>query len=122
MQTIRNQFRNRVPILSFERKAIDDEGIPAKNLRDAINIAMGSHGSVELRNREPLHLTGNQTLDLVSGRGLLVIRAAPGFEPVIEFDLNGTKPLLATGSSVVSANVGGDDRGPLSPTKCSPFP
>ncbi len=88
------------PDIVVRTKAENDEGAPAKNLLDAINTAMGSRGWVELRNREPLHLTGNHGLDLVSGRGSLVIRAAPGFNPVIEFDLNGSQPLLTTGSGV----------------------
>ena len=45
---------------------------------------MGSHGWVELRNREPLHLASDQILDLRSGQGQLNVRAAPGIEPVIE--------------------------------------
>ena len=61
---------------------------------------MGAHGWVELRNREPLHLTADQTLNFNSGRGRLSIRAAPGFQPVIEIELKGPKPLLTTGSGV----------------------
>src|ERR1017187_8761242 len=77
----------------------NEKEFPANKLFVAINTAMGNHGIVELQNREPLHLTGNQTLD-VSAKGALIIRAAPGVKPVIEFDLNGSKPLLSTGSGV----------------------
>jgi serine/threonine-protein kinase len=74
--------------------------IQVDDLLQAIEKAMGSRGWVELRNRQPLHLSSNQTLDLLSGQGPLVIRAASGVEPVIEIELKSSKPLLATGSGV----------------------
>ena len=61
---------------------------------------MGARGWVELRNREPLYLTSDQTLNFGSGRGRLIIRAAAGLQPVIEIELKGPKPLLTTGSGV----------------------
>ncbi len=61
---------------------------------------MGVGGRVELQNREPIHLTSKQPLNFGSGRGRLSLRAAPGFQPVLEVELNGPKPLLTTGSGV----------------------
>jgi eukaryotic-like serine/threonine-protein kinase len=81
-----------------------EEGIPfsADKLADAIDKAMGGRGFVELRNSEPLHLTStnHKPLDFAQGRGPLIIRAAPGEERIIDFELSGAKPLLATGSAV----------------------
>jgi hypothetical protein len=77
----------------------NEREIPVSNLLDAMHTAMGNHGWVELRNREPLHLASDQSFEL-NTVGLLSIRAAPGIEPVIEFELKGPKPLLATGSGV----------------------
>lgn len=73
---------------------------PAHQLIEAIQTAMGGHGWVELRNRGPIHLAGDQTLNFGSGRGRLIIRAVPGFQPVIEIDLKGSRPFLTTGSGV----------------------
>ncbi len=73
---------------------------PAQKLLEAMKTAMGARGWVELRNREPLRLTGNESLDFISGQGRLIVRAAQGFQPVIELELKGTKPLLRTGSAV----------------------
>ena len=42
---------------------------PAQKLVEAFQTAMGAHGSVELRNREPLRLTADQILNFGSGRG-----------------------------------------------------
>ena len=75
--------------------------IPFSDLADAMQTAMRRRGCwIELRNREPLRLASDQTFDLVSGSGSLIVRAAPGIEPEIEVELKGTKPLLATGSGV----------------------
>jgi serine/threonine-protein kinase len=79
----------------------NDEGTSVATLADAMRNAIGSHGWVELRNRQPLRLTSDQILDFQTGRGTLSIRAAAGIEPVIEIELKGSKPLLATGSGVV---------------------
>ena len=71
------------------------------NLLDAMQTAMRRRGSwIELRNREPLRLASDQTFDLFSGSGSLIVRAARGIEPVLEVELKGTKPLFATGSGV----------------------
>jgi len=73
---------------------------PPDDLLEAMKTAMGGHGWVELRNREPLRLTIDQPLDFVTGQGQLKIRASAGIEPVIEIELKGPKPLLTTGSGV----------------------
>ena len=74
----------------------------ADKLFDAINKAIGSHGWVELRNRKPLRVTSTnqKPLDFDQASGQLIIRAAQGSVPVIEFEMTGSKPLLATGSAV----------------------
>jgi len=78
----------------------DDEERHFDNLLDAIQIATATHGYVELRNREPYHLRGDQTLDFARGTETLDIRAAPGIVPVIEIELKGPNSFLTTGSSV----------------------
>src|SRR5262249_50852202 len=58
---------------------VDGENdIPAESLRAAMEIAMGTRGHVELRNREPLRLASGETFDFTTGQGPLKIRAAPG--------------------------------------------
>jgi serine/threonine protein kinase len=80
-----------------------DDGIEKpfrrSQLREAIDHAIGN-GSIELRNRKPLHLTSDQQLDLTSAQGKLTIRAADGVEPVLEISLKNAKPFLMTGASV----------------------
>jgi eukaryotic-like serine/threonine-protein kinase len=77
-------------------------------LSDAIDKAIGGHGWVELRNTKPLRLTGtnHKPLDFARSRGPLIIRAAPGEERIIEFELSGAKPLLSTGSAVPLELIG----------------
>jgi len=82
-------------------RAGDGSETPAKDLREAIEKAMGSHGTVELRNREPLRLASDQILDFSTGQGPLIVRAAAGVKPVIKIELKGAKPLLTTGSAVI---------------------
>ncbi len=77
-----------------------EQEFPANKLFDAMQTAMGSHGWVELNNREPIRLTGEKPLDFISARGRLLVRAAPGTHPIIESQLKGTIPLLTTGSGV----------------------
>ena len=72
----------------------EQTAFPAQQLVEALQTAMGTHGWVELRNREPLRLTGYQPLNFGSGRGRLIIRAAPGFQPVIEVDLNRSQAIV----------------------------
>jgi eukaryotic-like serine/threonine-protein kinase len=78
----------------------NDRSFPANQLLDAMQHANGVHGWVELRNREPLHLTSDQALNFISGQGSIIIRAAVGFHPVIEIELKDLNPLLTTGSGV----------------------
>ena len=77
-----------------------EQEFPASKLFDAMQTAMGSHGWVELGNREPIRLTGEKPLNFISARGRLLVRAAPGTQPIIESELKGPIPLLTTGSGV----------------------
>ena len=87
-------------IVRFEGEETRD--FTADKLADAISVAMGSQGRVELRNSKPLRLNSknHKLLDFGGSRGTVIISAAPGTEPIIEFELAGSKPLLATGSGV----------------------
>ena len=79
-----------------------DQAFTSDKFVDAIRVAMGSRGRVELRNSKPLRLSSANLKPLGFGTasGGLIISAAQGFEPVIEFELNTSKPLLASGSGV----------------------
>jgi serine/threonine-protein kinase len=79
-----------------------DQEFAGDKLFDAIQKAMGGRGWVELRNTKPLRFTStsHKPLDFTSARGSLVIRAAPGAERIIDLELSGPKPFLATGSSM----------------------
>lgn len=72
----------------------------ADKLLEALQTAIGAHGWVELRNREPLFLTSDRAINFGSARGHLVIRAASGVRPIIETELKGNRPFLTTGSGV----------------------
>jgi eukaryotic-like serine/threonine-protein kinase len=87
------------PAIIVRTEGADEQEFPAEKLLEAMQTAIG-RGVVEVRSREPLHLTGGQTLNLNSGRGRVIVRAAPGCQPVIKVELNGSKPLLTTGSGV----------------------
>ena len=78
----------------------DEQTFPAEKLMEAVQTAIGVRGWVELRNREPIHLKGDQILDFTSGRGRLRIQAAPGTQPVVEIELNDARSWLTTGSAV----------------------
>ena len=78
----------------------DDEERQFDNLLAALQIATSTHGYVELRNREPYRLHSDQPLDFARGSEAVVIRAAPGFAPVIEVELKGPNSFITTGSSV----------------------
>ncbi|HZW29112.1 MAG TPA: hypothetical protein VFF52_00290, partial [Isosphaeraceae bacterium] len=77
-----------------------EEGIPAEDPIQAIRTAISSGRYVELRNREPLRLPPGQTLNFESASGSLIIRAARGCTPVLDIELNGSRPLVTTGSNV----------------------
>ena len=49
----------------------NEHRFPAQKLLEAMQTAMGARGWVELRNREPLHLTSEQALNFISGTGTL---------------------------------------------------
>jgi serine/threonine protein kinase len=78
----------------------NEKEIPFDDLMEAMKAAMGSRGWVELRNRTPVRLRGDQILDFRTGSGSLRVRAAPGIKPVIETELKSSKPLLTTGLAV----------------------
>jgi serine/threonine protein kinase len=78
----------------------NDVAFDSSKLLQAMQTAMGKEGWVELRNRRPLHIASDLAGDLASGRGRLVIRAAPGIQPVIEVEIKGGKPFLSAGSAV----------------------
>jgi eukaryotic-like serine/threonine-protein kinase len=77
----------------------DEKEVPPGDLYQAIAKSIGG-GYVELRNRKPLSLKAGQLENILSGRGRLDIRAAPGVVPVLEIEMGSDKPFLATGSSV----------------------
>ena len=91
---------NAEPSIVVRTEGDNQQQFPAHKLIEAIQTAMGGHGWVELRNREPLHLADDQTLNFVSARGRLIMRAAAGFQPVIEIDLKNPRSFLTTGSGV----------------------
>ncbi len=82
---------------------------PARDLADAIQLAMGSLGYVKLRNREPLCLEAGKLIDLGSaGNRTVDIRGVPGMAPpVIEIQMGGG-PFLAT-TLTVSLSLSGLD-------------
>jgi eukaryotic-like serine/threonine-protein kinase len=91
-------IRKAKPAIVVRTDDENEQEFPAEKLLEAMQSAMG-RGWVEMRNSEPLHLTNDQALNFISGKGRLVVRAAPGLQPVIEIELKG-QPLLATGSGV----------------------
>ena len=92
-------IRKAGPAIIVRTEDENEQEFPAEKLFEAMQSAIG-HGWVELRNREPLRLTSDRALDFITGRGRLVVRAAPGLQPVIEIELKGLKPALTTGSAV----------------------
>ncbi len=98
----RTDWSTRPPITEqpFVVRLPDDEERHFDNLLAALQIATSNRGYVELRNREPYRLHGDQLLDFSRGTQAVAIRAAPGFEPVIEIDLKGPSSFITTGSSV----------------------
>ena len=59
------------PIIVVCSEGESDQEFPAQRLHEAMLTAMGARGWVELRNREPMRLSGSQILDFSSGRGHL---------------------------------------------------
>ena len=58
-------------------EGVEEKEYSADKLVDAIKKAIGGRGCVELRNREPLHMTANQSLDFTSATGPLIILRRP---------------------------------------------
>jgi hypothetical protein len=90
---------NEQPIV-VRNESDNEQVFPAEKLTEAVQTAIGVRGWIELRNRKPLHLNGDQILDLISGRGRLKMQAAPGTQPVVEIELKDAKSWLTTGSAV----------------------
>ena len=79
-----------------------EQNFTENDLKRAMDTAMGGRGWVELRNRKPLKFISstNIPLDLQTASGQISVRAAPGFEPILEVELKSSKPLIALGSAV----------------------
>jgi serine/threonine protein kinase len=88
------------PAIVVRKEGEDDVSFESSKLLQAMQTAMGKEGWVELRNHSPLHISSDQSGDLASGRGRLVIRAATGIQPVVEVELKGNRPFLSAGSAV----------------------
>src|SRR5262249_40475445 len=74
--------------------------IPAPSLKEAILIAQGNQGYVELRNRQPLRLDAAEVLDLAGLAGTVDIRAAPETVPIVIIPIGASRSFLTTGSKV----------------------
>ena len=96
---VRPSSKNNLPI-AVQSDGENTRYFPADRLLEAMQTAIGAHGWVELRDREHLRLTSDQTLNFGSAQGRLIIRAAAGSQPIIEIDLKGIKSFLTTGSGV----------------------
>ena len=77
-----------------------DRSFSARELAEAVRTAIGVHGWIEFQNRKPIHLSSDQVLDFISGRGSLKMRAAPGTQPIIAIDVKDGKSWMTTGSAV----------------------
>ena len=76
----------------------DGEEKPVPDLSEAMNAAIGSGGSVVLRNHDPLRLSAaKQPISLLTA-GWLRIRAGEGTNPVLIVDMRGANPLLTVGA------------------------
>ena len=76
----------------------NDEARPAEDLAQAVKMAMGAKGWIELHNREPLVVSGLSAAVNSATRGSLKIRAAQGVKPVLNVEIKGQQPLLIIGS------------------------
>ena len=79
----------------------DGEEKPISDLAEAVNVAIGSGGSIVLRNGDPLRLSADKQPILLFTKGWLTIRAGEGTHPVLIVDLKGTNPLLNAGATMV---------------------
>jgi serine/threonine-protein kinase len=76
------------------------------DLKSAIQRAIGSKGHLLLNNSKPLVLTGPDAALPLIGGGPLHIRAAEGARPVLEVEIQGQKPFLATRAETPLVLVG----------------
>jgi eukaryotic-like serine/threonine-protein kinase len=83
-----------------KREGEDDLPFPASKLLDAIQASVAKDAWIELRNRQPLRVPGDQVVDLGAAQGGLRIKAAPGIHPIIEVDIKTAKPFLTAGPQV----------------------
>jgi serine/threonine-protein kinase len=89
------------PAIIVRAEGENDQGFAREKLHGAIQAAMGARGWVELQTPEPLRLDNDQSIDLSSAQGVLIVRAAAGVIPIVELDMKvAKKPLIVTGSSV----------------------
>jgi eukaryotic-like serine/threonine-protein kinase len=75
------------------------------SLKGAMERAIGSKGHVLLDNRTPLKLSGRDAQIAVGG-GPLYVRAAEGARPVLEVEIAGKEPFLATRTDTAINLVG----------------
>jgi serine/threonine protein kinase len=72
---------------------------PVADLSEAASRAIGSKGSVVLRNPDPLRLsTAVSAISLLTHNGWLTIRAGEGVNPVLTIDMKGPSPFLTAGA------------------------
>ena len=79
----------------------DGEEKPIPDLAEAVNVAIGSGGSIVLRNGDPLRLSADKPPIRLLAKGWLTIKAGEGTHPVLIVDLKGTNPLLTAGPTMV---------------------
>ena len=79
----------------------DGEEKPIPDLAEAVNVAIGSGGSIVLRNGDPLRLSADKQPIRLLAKGWLTIKAGEGTHPVLIVDLKGTNPLLTAGPTMV---------------------
>lgn len=76
----------------------DGEARPAGDFAEAIKMALGAKGWIELYNHEPLVISGLGEAVTAATRGSLKIRAGNGAAPVLNIDVKGQQPPLTIGS------------------------
>lgn len=111
------------PPTGKEVRVVAADGTPTneRDFRTAVQAAVGGKGHVLLLNARPLKLSAADALNV--GGGLLTIRAAEGVRPVLQVEVKGRKPFLATradaplrleGVSILAHYAGGGpDRAPV---------
>lgn len=76
----------------------DGEAVPASNLAEALKMANGAHGWVELQNREPLTVSVISEQMASATNGSFRIRAMKGLRAVLSVEMKEQKPFLTIGS------------------------